>query len=184
MARKRGSPGPAGGGRGVDDDAVRVVAHRVVSALRSAGVIASEKRRPSLALAPGRSGEALLTVRQPWASAIVQGIKDIENRVWTTDYRGRLWIHAARATARRESDAWAEERGLAVPPEPLPRGVILGHVELVDIVRDADSPWALPHHYHWILRAPRLLVRPVPWDGKLGLQFIRPPRGATKRPRR
>lgn len=29
-----------------------------------------------------------LTIKQPWASLIVHGIKDIENRTWRTDYRG------------------------------------------------------------------------------------------------
>ena len=31
-----------------------------------------------------------LTIKQPWASLIVHGIKDIENRTWRTDYRGPL----------------------------------------------------------------------------------------------
>jgi hypothetical protein len=73
--------------------------------------------------APGRRGEPILTVRQPWASAIFHAGKDIENRVWPTDYRGRLWIHAGLATARAEPDRWAEEHGLWLPEEPLPRGV-------------------------------------------------------------
>jgi hypothetical protein len=37
----------------------------------------------------------ILTVRQPWASLIVAGLKDVENRPWNTKYRGRLGIHAA-----------------------------------------------------------------------------------------
>jgi len=32
----------------------------------------------------------VLTVCQPWASLIVAGIKDVEERSWRTDYRGRL----------------------------------------------------------------------------------------------
>ena len=36
-----------------------------------------------------------LSIRQPWASLIVAGIKDIENRSWVTNYRGKLLIHAA-----------------------------------------------------------------------------------------
>lgn len=37
-----------------------------------------------------------LTVKQPWASLIVMGIKDVENRTWTTPYRGRILIHAGK----------------------------------------------------------------------------------------
>ena len=108
------------------------------------------------------------------------GIKDVENRTWATDYRGRLWIHAALSTARGDADEWVEARGLAVPAEPLPRGVILGYVELVDIIDDSDSPWALANSQHWILRRPRLLIRPIEWQGRLGLTFIRPPRGEVR----
>jgi hypothetical protein len=36
----------------------------------------------------------VLTVRQPWASLIVAGIKNVENRSWRTKYRGKLGIHA------------------------------------------------------------------------------------------
>lgn len=35
-----------------------------------------------------------LTVKQPWASAIMAGLKRVENRTWRTDYRGPLAIHA------------------------------------------------------------------------------------------
>lgn len=35
-----------------------------------------------------------LSLHQPWASLLVFGVKRIEGRPWSTDYRGRLWIHA------------------------------------------------------------------------------------------
>ena len=37
-----------------------------------------------------------LTIKQPYASLIVEGIKDIENRTWKTNYRGRILIHAGK----------------------------------------------------------------------------------------
>ena len=40
------------------------------------------------------SPDRILTVRQPWATAIIRYGKDVENRTWMTDYRGRVWIHA------------------------------------------------------------------------------------------
>lgn len=36
-----------------------------------------------------------LSVKQPHATLICAGIKRVENRTWTTDYRGRLLIHAS-----------------------------------------------------------------------------------------
>ena len=36
-----------------------------------------------------------VTEKQPWASLIVEGIKDIENRTWKTNFSGRILVHAA-----------------------------------------------------------------------------------------
>jgi hypothetical protein len=37
-----------------------------------------------------------LSVWNPWAAYICAGIKTVENRDWSTDYRGRLLIHASK----------------------------------------------------------------------------------------
>ena len=39
----------------------------------------------------------VLTVRQPWASAIICVGRDVENRTWSTSYRGLLYIRAGMA---------------------------------------------------------------------------------------
>jgi len=36
-----------------------------------------------------------LSIKQPWASLIAHGVKDIENRTWKTNFRGRIYIHAS-----------------------------------------------------------------------------------------
>lgn len=36
----------------------------------------------------------MLSVRQPWASAIIWAGKDVKNRTWATAYRGRFYTHA------------------------------------------------------------------------------------------
>jgi hypothetical protein len=38
----------------------------------------------------------VLSIRQPWASYVVSGLKSIELRSWATDYHGWLWIHAGK----------------------------------------------------------------------------------------
>jgi len=43
-----------------------------------------------------------LSVRQPWAWLIVNGYKDMENRQWSTNFRGRFLVHAARTMRRRD----------------------------------------------------------------------------------
>lgn len=40
----------------------------------------------------------VLSIKQPWASLIAHGIKNIENRTWKTKFRGRILIHASVAT--------------------------------------------------------------------------------------
>jgi hypothetical protein len=92
-----------------------------------------------------------LSVRQPWAWAIIHAGKDIENRAWTRvpkswrERRGRAAIHAARGMTRREyEDArrFMEGLGVEVPPaHELRRGGIIGSVEIAAIVEQSDSPW-------------------------------------------
>lgn len=39
----------------------------------------------------------VLSVKQPWAWAIIAGFKTCENRTWGTNYRGPLLIHAGKS---------------------------------------------------------------------------------------
>lgn len=55
-----------------------------------------------------------LTVKQPWASLIMSGEKDVENRSWATRHRGLIAIHSS---ARPDRDAI--RRGLGTPRDPL-----------------------------------------------------------------
>ena len=128
--------------------------------------------------------EPVLTIRQPWASAIFVGGKDVENRKQRTHYRGRLWIQASVFASRTAPDRWGVLHDIWLPDEPLARGVILGSVELVDCVEDSDSVWALPGHFQLLLRRPLLLKRPVPHSGSLTFSWRRPPQGQLVRARR
>lgn len=90
----------------------------------------------------------ILTVRQPWAWAIIHGCKDVENRARNLagDYRGPVAIHAA-AVYDRSADEhpeirrMAEARGASSMREYLiPYGQrayrhIAGVVDLVDVHR-------------------------------------------------
>lgn len=104
-----------------------------------------------------------LSVRQPWAHAILALGKDVENRSWPTRYRGPLLIHAA-----RHIEAGACRR-LTLDPSALIVGHCLGIVNLVDCMQRSPSRWAIPGQWHWLLRNPRALPRPVPMAGRLGL---------------
>lgn len=87
-----------------------------------------------------------LSVRQPWAWLIVQGLKDVENRTWHTTHRGPVWIHAARGMTDEEYQDGAElawENGHIKLPAPsqLLRGGIVGQAIITDCVAFSDSKW-------------------------------------------
>ena len=106
-----------------------------------------------------------LTICQPYASLIITATKRVENRSWATAYRGPLVIHAGKSTA------WITEDSEFA----LPRGVILGTVDLINCVclreyekkYDSDDQWA-NGPWCWVLRNPQLLPH-IPYRGAQGL---------------
>ena len=91
-----------------------------------------------------------LSVRQPWAWAIIHGGKVIENRTSGSIRSGNMTlgpvaIHAATGL-KRDEYLWAEwkmaQSEIALPhPTRLVRGAIIGMVDVVDIIIESDSPW-------------------------------------------
>ena len=112
------------------------------------------------------AGVKVLSVRTPWAWLIVNGFKDVENRSWTTSYRGSLLIHAGYHLESRGYEV-AEKFGIRIPGD-LPRGGLIGLVDLVDITRSSDSPWYQPDHYAWLIVNPQPMPF-VPCRGLPGL---------------
>ena len=72
----------------------------------------------------------VLTIKQPWATLIIQGYKRFEFRSWQTKYRGELLIHAGKGI-----DKEAVKRLEKYLPKELPIGKILGKVTLVDCIK-------------------------------------------------
>lgn len=127
-----------------------------------------------------------LTVRQPWAWAIMHGGKDVENRSRNIagSYRGPVAITAGLAF---DPDGQCEVARLTETTGPWPYdgfdfGAVLGVVILGDVHRSFDcweldspkrtrcSPWAIDDSpWHLILANPRPLPKPIPVKGRLGL---------------
>lgn len=91
-----------------------------------------------------------ISVRQPWAWAIIHAGKDIENRSrgavrWMRPLRGRRAIHAAKGMTREEyEDArdFMASIGVTCPPAlALKRGGIIGAVTVAGMVTESDSRW-------------------------------------------
>jgi hypothetical protein len=128
---------------------------------------------------------AALTVRQPWADALLFGGKDVENRSWSSGYRGVLVVHAglrwdpAGEAALRVLLGDAAAAGLLAAARARV-GVVVGLVDLVDVHAGAGggccSPWAAGR-WHWRIAARRPLPVPVAATGRLGLWRWTPPAG-------
>ena len=48
-----------------------------------------------------------LSIQQPWAWAVVNGWKPIENRTWHTNYHGPLLIHTGQRERSRPTSTTA-----------------------------------------------------------------------------
>jgi hypothetical protein len=104
-----------------------------------------------------------LTLRQPFASLVIAGVKDVENRSRPTKYRGVLAIHAGLAI---DNDVMTAHRHLI---DDMPAGALIGTVRVIDCVQDSESEWAIPGQWHWILADPRPFDAPIAAKDKLGL---------------
>ncbi len=117
--------------------------------------------------------EKALSIRQPWANAILFHGKPIENRPRRTNYRGRIAIHASLYDNweywkwSKESIEQAAGHAVTVPyPTDLLRGGIIGSVEIIDCVDNSDSPWFFGP-YGYVLANPEPCEF-IPVKGQLG----------------
>lgn len=131
-----------------------------------------------------------LSLLQPWASLVVQGVKTIETRSWSTAYRGELLIHASTG---RKGGILASR-----PPfsrhiasfDALPFGALIGTAVLYAVYRVEElDPVTIanlsveekafgdyrPGRFAWLFAEASPLPRPVPVRGSLGLWEYRGP---------
>ena len=123
-----------------------------------------------------------LSLRQPWAELILQGIKTIETRTWNTQFRGRFYIHAAKSVNK----LWCELFGI----QNSVTGMLVGSAELVE-VKEYNSlvQWAADNEKHccpldiWTKKRYGFVLKnvlritPIPCKGKLN--FFEVDTGAT-----
>ena len=60
-----------------------------------------KRRQRAVSAPPSPTPQPVLSVRQPWAWALLYGGKMVENRTWARRYRGRIWIHASSSRESR-----------------------------------------------------------------------------------
>jgi hypothetical protein len=117
-----------------------------------------------------------LSIMQPWAWLIVNGHKDVENRSWSTSFRGPVLIHAGKKYDgdRDEGDygppPWRWEWPDIERPDSVDMGGIVGQAEIVDCVTFTSSRWFCAP-YAFIIRN----ARPLPFQACRGaLGFFEP----------
>ena len=125
-----------------------------------------------------------LSIKQPWASLIAHGIKDIENRTWKTNFRGRIYIHASAKESgsvldlldSEQFEEWTKYLNTKNRIPEKPYSAIIGEVDIVDCVINHDSIWAEKTEfaqsgnqrfykdkpiYNWVLANPVIYEKPI-----------------------
>lgn len=127
-----------------------------------------------------------ISVKVPWADAIVDGHKPIENRSggFPKGYRGILYIATSRTVSERGLwDPRIDEAYRELPSSPL--GAIIGSVLVTDIHPDTGCcrPWGESEYVngyggavrdvtHLVLEDAVRLEHPVPCRGRLGIWTV------------
>ena len=119
----------------------------------------------------------VLTIKEPWASLIIEGYKKYDFRSWKTKYRGKILIHAGMTI---EQDMLKKFKNYKFIPNP---GYIIGEATLVDCIlvdekfneklRNIDPiVYGRNNHvctYAWKLENVIKYKKTIPIKGKLGL---------------
>ena len=130
------------------------------------------------------------SIKQPWASLIAHGIKDIENRTWRTHFRGRIYIHSSAKMSdlfKGKELAFTGPQWNVIPKEfsfienreaIFISSAVIGEVDIVDCVINHPSVWAEKTQqcgntidneplykgqiiYNWVLANPILYDEPI-----------------------
>ena len=118
-----------------------------------------------------------LTVKQPWASLIIDGYKKYEFRSWKTNYRGKIFIHAGKNIEKDMLERFQEYH------LDYELGAIIGEAELVDcilvderfnqeLIKINPIVYGKSNHvekYAWKLVNIKKYDKPIYVQGKLGL---------------
>lgn len=119
----------------------------------------------------------VLTIKEPWATLIIDGYKKYEFRSWKTNYRGKILIHAG-LTLEKDNFKRFKDYNLDVS-----KGEIIGEAELVDCILVDEKfnqellnidpiVYGKSNHimtYAWKLENVKKYETKIPVKGKLGL---------------
>lgn len=123
-----------------------------------------------------------ITIMNPWAWAILNAGKDVENRTWAFKPGQEIALHAGKSFDEYGED-FLRRQGVE-PPSGYESGVILGLVTVADVHhanrclsltpsgRGYCSPWAMGDQYHWTLTGLHPTYSGIPCRGKQGIWTV------------
>lgn len=135
--------------------------------------------------------EIALSVQQPWAWAITEGGKDIENRSRFAVSKGdmkprRIAIHASLGMTRddyEDANRFMASVGVVCPlPDKLVRGAIVGIATVTAIVSEHSSPWFFGPR--GLVLSDQVSITPIPAVGALGYFRWRPSGKPLEKPKK
>ena len=121
----------------------------------------------------------VLSIKEPFASLIKDGVKIYETRSWKTNYRGEIYIHASLALSKAEN----KDKASKYLKSEIKPGYILCRCELVDCIpmtddfikyinndtNEADYGRYSDGRFAWKLKLIEVLDEPIKAKGKLGI---------------
>lgn len=75
----------------------------------------------------------VITIKQPFATLIAEGVKEYEFRKWKTKYRGKLLIHAGKSVDKEAIEKFSKYNF------DYPTGKIIAEVDLTDCIEVTDE---------------------------------------------
>jgi len=121
----------------------------------------------------------VLSIKEPFATLIKDGIKKYETRSWKTNYRGEIFIHASKTLSKSNNvDKAKKYLKSKIKPE-----YILCKCELVNCIpmtkgfidyinnetNEGDYGHYSEERYAWELKVIEVLEKPIKSKGKLGI---------------
>ena len=124
----------------------------------------------------------VISLREPFASLIKEGIKKIETRGWKTNYRGEIYIHASKSKVVIKDERTARLVGY-LKDSNFKYGCIVAKAKLVDctymdeeFLRKIDTDKVEKEcgryeegRYGWIFEDVEILKDPIYVNGQLGI---------------
>ena len=118
-----------------------------------------------------------LTIKEPWATLIIDEYKKYEFRSWKTNYRGKILIHAGKSLEKNQAKKFKEYN------LKYSCGEIIGEAELIDCIKVTEefdeylkgiNPIVYGNsghveNYAWKLENIKKYNKKIPAKGQLGL---------------